>query len=122
MIGKGRMNLHFRTFSFLKGLKKLLPSVFAVLLISLFLFQKTIDNEILCGDIGGVENTCPYSDSDHESDHICINCPCNSLFSARPEMSVPDIQISFLTVSVPRELFPFPAFSLRSYLFRPPKA
>ncbi len=116
------MDLHLKTFSFLKSLNRILPSVFAVFIISLFLLQKTIDNEILCGDIGGVENTCPYSDSSHESDHICINCPCNSLFSANPESAVTDIQISLLAVSVPRELFPFPAFSLRSYLFRPPKA
>lgn len=113
--------MHKKFFSILKSLKKILPCLLAVFMISLFLFQKTIDNEILCGDIGGVENTCPYSDSSHESDHICINCPCNSLFSAHPEMSVPEIQISFMTVSVPRELFPLPAFSSRSELFRPPK-
>ncbi|MCB1142888.1 MAG: hypothetical protein H7A24_15295 [Leptospiraceae bacterium] len=99
--------------------------LFLFIIIVLFTFIKSIDNEYICGEIGGEEVHCFFSndqetDSDH-SEHVCYFCPCNNLSLFYPVLKFTiEIQIVFYDRILPirfRSIDGLFKFSI----FRPPE-
>lgn len=80
-----------------------------------FLYQKGIDNEILCGALGAPEAHCPYSflytakstakgeiDSKSHEDHVCISCPCNLQLSVSWNLNVAHVylQLNYIYINL----------------------
>ncbi len=88
-----------------------------------FAFIKTMDNENICGAIGGIEVHCFFSatGNDQEDDHVCVQCPCNNMV-----LWYTPIQINVLLEISSMEIIDSTIDellmkSIRSALFRPPR-
>jgi len=88
-----------------------------------FAFIKTMDNENICGAIGGIEVHCFFSatGNDQEDDHVCVQCPCNNMV-----LWYSPIQINVILEISSMEIIGIPTNelfmkSIRSVLFRPPR-
>ena len=103
-----------------KNLK--IKNIFLIVFLIFFIFLKTVDNENICGEIGGEETHCFFSLSNNESErHICVQCPCNSMVLA----SIPvKIQVNYELLYIDSlKIIEFKALPGRFILsfFRPPK-
>jgi len=110
---------------------KLMKYIFSLLLkkgllllfLFFFAFIKTVDNENICGAIGGIEVHCFFSatGNDQEDDHVCVQCPCNNMV-----LWYSPIQINVILEISSMEIIGIPTNelfmkSIRSVLFRPPR-
>jgi hypothetical protein len=108
-----------RLLSLLSFLKK----GFLFLFLIFFAFIKTVDNENICGEIGGSEIYCYFSltDSDSDEEHVCVQCPCNSMVLwGSPVKLVYELEIEFLE-PVHMQIYKVPPQPQISPLFRPPR-
>ena len=101
----------------------LLKKGLLLLFLFFFAFIKTVDNENICGAIGGIEVHCFFSSkgNDQEDDHVCVQCPCNNMvlwyspIQINVILEISSMEIIDITID---ELL---MKSIRSVVFRPPR-
>lgn len=105
---------------------KLFLKAFVILFIANFGYQKIVDNEAVCGALGIAEEHCPYAThipghTTEDSDHVCIDCPCNLTLFVSWDLYVARVysrlSVLFYTSPMPVVL----AYELPIRLFRPPR-
>jgi hypothetical protein len=101
----------------------LLKKGLLLLFLFFFAFIKTVDNENICGAIGGIEVHCFFSstDNDPENDHVCVQCPSNNMVLWYSPIDINVIleisSIEIIDIATNELLMK----SIRSALFRPPR-
>ncbi len=103
--------------------------LFLALVSTLFIYQSIVDNPSVCGSIGSIENHCLYhiSDADHsekdhtDTDHICVNCPCNFMLAPQVSLAIRLIYIDIHKIYLHIFPIPVPKTIYPETLIRPPR-
>ncbi|PKA03396.1 hypothetical protein CH375_17245 [Leptospira ellisii] len=109
-------------------LHSVMSRLFVIILVLNFTSQKVIDNDAVCGDIGSNEDHCPFAiqhPDDHgheeESDHVCVNCPCNLTLFVSWDLYLTriykNLSVLYYSISNPVVI----AYEDPIRLFRPPR-
>lgn len=117
--------------------KQILLFSFVFLFAVNFLYQRFVDNEVNCGQIGTTESGCPYAFLDHtlehnpghqmheegeHTDHVCFSCPCNLIVSCSWDLYLTHILVQLHKIYIQEKEFLIPQLVTLNTFFRPPKS